>query len=717
MLIVVFLLTATVLNVGLGFLVQFKAYRASMRLTMLLLSSLFTAYLWIGYFAVFSGHVDRWLELEKWMLGTGMALSLAMLDLVRRFLRAGSQEPGFTIAGRRIPLSALAALGAAGTTVLLFLPGMLVLAGDPGETSIRFEGLSLAAPTAQALIAIYILYLLENTYRFAQDYQRRIARLCFIGLGAVAAFQVWIFAKVILYRVLPGHFAEATSVVYSVAYPVVLAGFLRYRLGSEHISVPRDAVYTSATVFLTGAAFFGVAITVLAFQWLRIDFSYFERFMVGFTLCFLAVLVLGSGNMRRRVSRFIDERLYSRKYDYQEQFYRLHRSMMTGADLDAALTELVENMKYSVTVGDAYFFKLNWQDGDFYQHENKEEATVRGLVIGGDSPLARRLASHRMPIDLLSDEETRRDGLEAARAEPLVERHHFDAIFPVFIGERLSGILALQGGRKRAFDAEDLALIEVFSKSIGDVLFKNRVLKERIEQKQFESFNHVASFIIHDIKNQVATLSLMLKNAERNLGNPNFQSSMMSSIRSCAGNLQNLIDRLSVAPRERKAAFEPHPLKPLLEEVVANSGLDTTAGLDFQLRAEEAGPVSIDRQALFFVVRNLVNNSLEAMQHQGRLEFVSGPVSGPAIGQLRELFGGGDRFFAGYKAFILVRDSGSGMAPEFIRNRLFQPFATTKEKGVGIGLYQCKTMVEEMGGRILVHSELGKGSEFCILLA
>jgi len=56
------------------------------------------------------------------------------------------------------------------------------------------------------------------------------------------------------------------------------------------------------------------------------------------------------------------------------------------------------------------------------------------------------------------------------------------------------------------------------------------------------------------------------------------------------------------------------------------------------------------------------------------------------------------------------------MEPEFVQRRLFQPFATTKEKGVGIGLYQCKTMVEKMGGRILCHSVLGKGTEFCILL-
>src|SRR5690606_37641854 len=150
-------------------------------------------------------------------------------------------------------------------------------------------------------------------------------------------------------------------------------------------------------------------------------------------------------------------------------------------------------------------------------------ATRRGLVIGGDSPLARLLAGTRLPVDLLDRGEAHRPAREAALEEPLVRELRIDAAFPVVVGDRLGGILALKGGRNRPFDAEDLALIGVFASAIGDALFKNRVLKERIEQKQFESFHHVASFIIHDIKNQVATLNLLMRNAERNLSNPSFR--------------------------------------------------------------------------------------------------------------------------------------------------------------------------------------------------
>ncbi len=719
MLILGFLLVGTALNLILGFLVQFKTYKKILRLVLFGLGGLFVAHLWVGYLTVFSSTPMGWFQNQKILQSIGLLIAIASMELVRHFLRGDEMEGGFAWGRWRVSLFSLLYVGAAIGEAILWLPGMVVPAGDASAPMMRFVGIGLFVPTLRAMVAIYTLFLLESTYRFSQAYQRRIARLCFIGLASLAIFHVLYFSYVLLYRVMPPHFVEASSVVYGVIYPVVLVGFLRYRLGSEKISIPRDTVYTSATIFLTGAAFLGVALTILVFQWLDLDFSYFERFLLGFSLCFLSVLVLGSGTMRRRISRFVNDQFYLRKYDYQEQFFRLHKTAMSGADVDSAMNELVENMKYSVTVDDAYFFLLNWQDGNFYQQENKEEATRRGLVISGDSPLSRMLAQEGKAVDLLAHEDEGLARRTAAREEPLVYQLKFDAIFPIFLGERLAGFLALQGGRSEPFDTEDLDLIAVFTNSLGDALFKNQLLNQRIEQKQFESFHHVASFIIHDIKNQIATLNLLLKNAERNIGNPSFQASMLTSVNSCAVNLQNLIDRLSVAPKRQDLELSAFPLKPLLQEVVTNSGLSSMENLEFHFSGDGEAAIPMDRQALFFVVRNLINNALEARASQGetaRLTLSYGPLSTAIPAHLRELFGGGEQFFSGYGAYILVEDNGAGMDKDFVRRKLFQPFATTKEKGVGIGLYQCKTLIEKMGGRILCHSELGKGTEFCILL-
>ncbi len=95
------------------------------------------------------------------------------------------------------------------------------------------------------------------------------------------------------------------------------------------------------------------------------------------------------------------------------------------------------------------------------------------------------------------------------------------------------------------------------------------------------------------------------------------------------------------------------------------------------------------------MVQNLLHNALEASNSKGPIEL--------EVGQSEE-------------PYLKVSDLGCGMSEEFIRERLFQPFQTTKEKGFGIGLYQCKNIVEAHGGRIEVDSRVGEGTTFTVFL-
>ena len=65
---------------------------------------------------------------------------------------------------------------------------------------------------------------------------------------------------------------------------------------------------------------------------------------------------------------------------------------------------------------------------------------------------------------------------------------------------------------------------------------------------------------------------------------------------------------------------------------------------------------------------------------------------------------------------IGVADSGSGMSQAFIRDRLFRPFASTKKRGLGLGLYQCRSIVHVHGGELTVRSEEGVGTQFRVVL-
>ena len=104
----------------------------------------------------------------------------------------------------------------------------------------------------------------------------------------------------------------------------------------------------------------------------------------------------------------------------------------------------------------------------------------------------------------------------------------------------------------------------------------------------------------------------------------------------------------------------------------------------------------IDTAELKKVIINLVQNGLEAGGERARVTLETGRQNGSVC--------------------LTITDRGSGMTRAFMQHQLFRPFRSTKKTGLGIGLYQCKKIVESFGGTIEVTSESGKGSTFTVRL-
>jgi len=711
-----FIIVSALINILLCFLIRFKSYRFQIAYPLFGLAILFPFNsilgnsLWGTHVSFFG--VSKAFAAQAYF-ASYIATTLLMKDFAKNFLRDETIKLPFLFYKFNFSLTSLLWLFGIGAIAACMVTPVLqqFIVGGVVITVLTTAGIGVVF--CQLIIALYALFIVENTYRFSQEYQRKIARLCFLSLCTLVIFQLFFSCRFLLYKVLTPNVANVAAVVYGVTYPVLLIGLLRYRLNAEHIAVPRNAVYSTVSLLLSGSAFIGIGITVFVFKQFQINFDYFEETLLIFSLCIFAVLGIGSGTMRKRISRFVNNYFYSRKFDYREQFINLHRSYMTGENVEGTLTEIIENMKYSVEADDAFIFIANESDGHLYMHQNKESATVSDCVIRGDSGIVRELSQSLSPIHL----EGRRAKEPADTGELLLrETIKTDILFPIVNRGSLLGILALRLGAKKRLDTEDGMLIEVFAKSIGDVLFKNKVLTERVERKQFESFSHLSSFIIHDIKNQIATLSLVVRNAGNNIANPDFQKSLLSSVRSCTENLQRLVEKLKSPPRLDSLKMRLVNVAAIVERVVENTGIGTVSQVKVVVKNESSVALELDEESLFYTLKNFVMNALDSMNNRGELSIWTGRLVPEAPGELQRLFDYGKDFFAPYKVFIMVSDTGGGMTPEFMERKLFHPFITTKDKGIGIGLYQCKTLIEKMGGKILCHSELGRGTDFCILL-
>ena len=136
----------------------------------------------------------------------------------------------------------------------------------------------------------------------------------------------------------------------------------------------------------------------------------------------------------------------------------------------------------------------------------------------------------------------------------------------------------------------------------------------------------------------------------------------------------------------------------LAEEMASQRGVQILRRYDPSLP-----PILADEDRILQVFHNLVRNAVEAMDRGGRLTLVTRLSMNPLFAKVD--LGHGQRSMAE----IQVMDDGQGI-PEATRARLFTPFFTTKDKGLGLGLALCHRIVEEHHGAIQISSEPGKGT-------
>jgi len=564
------------------------------------------------------------------------------------------------------------------------------------------------------LTLVYALFLLENIYRFALTYQRRLGWVTFAGFLVLILHQLIFSTRWLLYGWIPVSWFEFAAFLYLPLICAVPWSLVRYRTGAEKIRVTRDAVYSSFSLLIIGALFTALGLTSTVLRAFNINLSAFDFKVLGVSVLFAGTILAGSARMRRRVAKLVNRRLYTNRYDYRSQFFSLHRILGRVEGYNETLEELLEHLRLSLNADHAYIFTANEQNGNFELVSPKERELPGTAVIKAGSPLIATLQRKGDYFGLLRTSDDPSMKIETETPEEILKLN-ITSVAPVLHHQSLLAVLALRC-KDAEFDIEDTSLIEAYASVIADFLFKHRILRERLEQKQFESFSHMASFIVHDVKNQVATLKLLLRNAEQNISDPKFQESLMVSLRSCTKNLGDLVSKLSMPPRRDRIKKVNAEIEPVISRLIDETGLQNHSSITLQKEIVPGVHAEFDESALFYTVKNLVVNALESMEgKEGRLSIKVMPVAS-SLDWLTSGFSGNEKLFSEFSAAIAVEDTGYGMSEDFVRNRLFRPFSTTKDKGIGIGLYQCKTLVEEMGGKILCSSKVSRGTLFCILL-
>jgi putative PEP-CTERM system histidine kinase len=267
-------------------------------------------------------------------------------------------------------------------------------------------------------------------------------------------------------------------------------------------------------------------------------------------------------------------------------------------------------------------------------------------------------------------------------------------LVPLLLGDRLIGVVLLAQARaRRVFDWEDIDLLRAAGSHVAGVLGQASIARRLAEARQFEGFNRLTAFLMHDLKNVAAQQSLLLQNAERHKRNPEFVDDMLATVANSVRRISRLLEQLrsGVVPAAQGRTQLAAAIDKALGECRAQPPKP-----DCRSVAENLW-VRGDTDQLATVLGHVLRNAQDAAQTHGHVTLVVKHAAGEAV--------------------IEIEDDGGGMDETFIRDKLFKPFYTTKaSRGMGIGAYQAREYVRSLGGSVSVDSAPGRGTVFTIRL-
>src|SRR5687767_4784449 len=563
------------------------------------------------------------------------------------------------------------------SAALLVLPlAAALLYPEPGQAGSRLGMLALVAMPVAGLA------LTEQVFRRTLEHARWAIKPLCLGLGAGFVFDLYLFADALLFgRIDPGVWA-ARGFAHALAIPLIAIATARNKEWTIDIALSRGVVFHSTAVLACGI--YLLAVAGAGYYVRYFGGSWGKTLQVGFIFAALVVLgwLFSSGALRSKLRVFINKHFFSYRYDYRQEWLRFtdllaRRDPSLSAEQRSiqALANLVESPGGAL-----------WLRGDAgYSPAARWNMPAAQAVEEAEGAFASFLAKTGWVIELQENPSEAPAWLQALPNAWLV--------VPVIGQEELIGFAVLATPRAKVeVNWEVRDLLKTAARQLGSFLAQVRASEALLEARKLESFTKMTAFVVHDLKNLVAQLSLLLANAERHRHNVRFQDDMLATVRHVEERMGKLLRQLSTGSRgeEKPQSIQ---LARLVERVVAAKKAER-AGI--AVHAADAQVATLGYEQRFErVVGHLVQNAIDATQP-------SGEVSVKVAAE-------------GSNAVIEVADSGCGMSEAFVRERLFRPFQTTKGNGMGIGVYEVAQYAKDMGGRVEVDSRPGAGTRFRLL--
>jgi putative PEP-CTERM system histidine kinase len=541
--------------------------------------------------------------------------------------------------------------------------------------------------------AVFSIVNLERTFHSCIQEEKRKLVLPFILSLALLVLLVYLVTSGFLYARIPG-FTFLGWAILSLLWSLSLVRYLKEK--GTSVQITRQVVYSSAVAILIGGYLILIGLVAKLIQSYGANLSVFLSMLAAFLVIVVLSALVVSSSVKERVKRFVDSTVYKGKVDYRAEWTRFSENIASLLDLDEILKEVAGVVSSNLRIGDIVIL-LSGEKGDLSLAYPKESSLE--LAIRREEDFLDWIFRYGEPIGIKDIELNKSLSEEERIFLKQAGELKLELCVPMIAKRNLVGLLLL--GQKKGnqpFSEEDFSFLGGVAHQASIAVLNAKLSQELILSREMESFNKLSSFILHDLKNFISMLSLLLQNAEERLKNPDFQKSVLITISDTVERMKNLITKLSTPSAGIKLDLKNCDLNKIVQNILDKMKVTNFSRIKTSLDFGSLPLVRCDQTQIEKVFQNLVLNALEAMPEGGILSINTESDKESSLVRLK------------------ISDTGSGMSKDFIRNSLFKPFQTTKKKGLGIGLIQCKEIVEMHKGRISVESEEGKGATFTLEL-
>ena len=582
----------------------------------------------------------------------------------------------------------------AGVLGLQLLFDTLPLMIGAGEADVAFRSTAIILRLTAAAGA---LVLVHNLYGQAAPASRASIRLAMLGLALMWVYDLNLYTVAYVDRDAALGLSDWRGLAVAATAPLIALGGARGE--GWRIRLSRAATFQSLSLLAICGYFALMAVLAAALRGSGVDWTRNLAVVAMAMLTLAAIVLLPSPRARGWAKVKLAKHLFEHRYDYRTEWLRFTETLGAWGPTAAPLGERVVKAFADMLDAPGGILLTAEDSGAF---EPAADWNWPGSSSPGGSASRETVAAFWQTIardGRIVDFEARRGGWEGARdarlsipPELLAEPDAWAGI-PLIHQERLVALVVLAAPEfNRALDWEDYDLLRTAGRQAASTLAEAHGQQALVNAQRFEDFNRRFAFILHDIKNLVSQLSLVARNAERHADNPDYRADMIATLKSSVGKMNDLLLRIAPKGEARDVRLGAVELRPLLSAAVAAQ----RHRHEVQLLGDAGDFVVADSAALGQAIGHLLHNAVDAS-----------PIGVPVIVRVDR-----DHDQLG----IAIIDQGEGMDADFIRNRLFQPFASTKEGGFGVGAFEAKSLISAMNGRLTVESRPGQGSRFVISL-